>query len=260
MKKTNKTILLAIVLTVIAVTAFAVGSVIGRNGKNNEVSSQQVENGGNVSSQEENRISDNIYDLVTALDAFVNAEVQIADVDVELKFGSLDLDQEFVVKTGVIEEKQISHIQKGKLDIYICDGEVFVEEDNAHLSFDKVSYGNINMRRMFAIAYEVVSNGDFEVKTSDNETVYSLTLTQQQIENIFNTFQSTMDDMNISLEKGVLKIVTENGKMEQMEIVCSGYTQILTSQVEGSISVEAELATSSQQALNVPQSVLEQIK
>jgi len=262
-KNNIKTIILVVLLAAAVVAAFFIGSFAGK--KQNEHTNIPAErpmpdSGSQSSNSGDSRVSDSIFDLITAFDDYIGAPVQQSEVEIELNFGSLRVDEEFAVRSGIVNDIQISHIQRGKLDIYICDGKVFVEDDNAHFDISTSGdYDSLSMRQLFAVAYEIVQNGDFDVKTTGDETVYSLALNQQQIENILNSFQSTMEDVNVKIEKGVLQITLENGKLDELDVICSGYTQILSAQIDGAVSVSADLSVS-QQPIEIPPSVAEQIK
>ena len=262
-KKNIKTIILVVLLAAAVVAAFFIGSFVGK--KQNEHTNIPAErpmpdSGSQSSNSEDSRVSDSIFDLITAFDDYMDAPVQQTEVEIELNFGSLGVDEEFAVRSGIVDNMQVSHIQRGKLDIYICDGKVFVEDDNAHFDISTSGdYDSLSMRQLFAVAYEIVQNGEFDIKTEGNETVYSLALNQQQIENILNSFQSTMEDVNVKIEKGVLQITLEKGKLDELDVICSGYTQILSAQIDGAVSVSADLSVS-QQPIEIPQSVIEQIK
>ena len=68
-----------------------------------------------------------------------------------------------------------------------------------------------------------------------------------------------MRENNAVIEKGVFRITLENGKMDSFDILFNGYIQILSSKIEGGISIETDLSVS-EQAIVVPPSVMEQVK
>ena len=263
-KKRVKTIVLMLLVAAVVTVAFLAGSFMGKkNGVDTNIpaDSPRPEIDSNSSeSGEQNRESDNIFNLIAAFDDYMKATVQQAEVEVKFTFGSLETDEKVSIRTGVVEGISVNHIQYGKLDIYICDGQVFVEDDNAHFSLNKTDkYDKFNMKEMFAVAYEIVQKGDFSVETVENETVYTLSLTQQQIEDILDSLQGTMRENNAVIEKGVFRITLENGKMDSFDILFNGYIQILSSKIEGGISIETDLSVS-EQAIVVPPSVMEQVK
>ncbi|MBE6886899.1 MAG: hypothetical protein E7484_00590 [Ruminococcaceae bacterium] len=263
-KRRVKTIVLIILVAVAVTAAFMAGSFIGKKNSTDtnipadrprpEIDSNSSEN------SEQNRMSDDIFNLITAFDEYMKASVQQAEVEIGFRFGAIETDEEFKMRSGTVDEVPVTHIQRGRLDIYICDGQVFVEDDNAHFSINKTEdYNSLNMKKLFAVVYEITQKGDFSVATVENETVYTLTLTQRQIDDIINSLQGTMEESNVVIEKGVLKITLENGTLESFDITCNGYMKILSSQVEGGISVETDLSVS-EYAISVPASVMEQLK
>lgn len=261
-KKNVKTIILLVLVVAAVAAAFAIGSSFGKNQNNHTNIPDErpsLENGSSSDSTQTESISDSIFNLVTALDDYIEAPVQQAEAKVEFGFGSLEIDEEFSLRSGVVNDIQVNHIQRGKLDIYVCDGKVFVEDDNAHFKVNNSSEYNVNMRQIFAFAYEIIKNGEFAVSTAGEKTEYSLTLTQQQIENILNAFHNTMENFDVKIEKGVLKITLENGELDSFDVICSGHTEILSAQIDGYISVGADLSVSQQQ-ITIPQAIAEQLK
>lgn len=261
-KKSVKTILLAVLIAAMIAAAFLMGSFVGKNqnGYISVPSEKPTPDSNQTDNSEETRISDDVFNLITAFDDYADAVVQQAEIEFELKFGSLGMDEDFSVRSGFFDDIQVNHIQYGKLDVYICDGKVFVEDDNAHFNISSSdNYESLSMRQLFAIAYEIAQNSDFEINRSDNETIYTITLTQQQIENILNSFQDTMTDYNVKIENGMLQIVLENGKLDEIDVICNGHTEILSVQIDGRVLVSVDLSVS-QQSIEIPQSVIEQLK
>ena len=260
MNNKSKKLVLVVIFAVFVFAAFTIGIILGRTNNRNENFNNNSENIISEGNEADN-MSDNIFNLITAWDKYLKADVQCADTEIEINFGALKLDEDFSVKTGMVDDISVSHIQRGKLDIYICDGNVFVEEDNAHFSFTSNSiYSNINMRQIFAVMYEICTKGDFDVNNSDTETVYTLTLSQNQIEEIISTFDSTLQNANVNITKGSMQIETKGDVLSEIKLRCEGYTTILSSQIDGNISLELDLYTSDKQTIELPASILEQLK
>jgi hypothetical protein len=96
MNNKSKKLVLVVIFIAFVFAAFAIGIVLGRTNNRNENFNGNSEN--IISDSKEDNMSDNIFNLITAWDKYLKADVQCADTEIEINFGALKLDEEFSVK------------------------------------------------------------------------------------------------------------------------------------------------------------------
>ena len=180
--------------------------------------------------------SEDIVRLIDAWSQLKSKNPIAAEITLEATCGELTVSSKFDFYRWKVSDTVIQGVQKGGKTYYFTDNAI-CDESGRKVSISAIDSPDIS--KLLDIVISNISNTEFDCYQQDGANIYNFALNQQAMKQIVGTVFPVAEKTEISYDKGVTRLIVENGRLQSADITCGGSGKLLAAKINVQLSLEA---------------------